>query len=333
MNQLLTEARERFEKISLTDSYRSKKFTRNFDKHLSSIIDTALLLADDSEGSILGNNDIRFTDKIYWESEAYILEKLDTVTDINVLNELSNLEDILYDRIKSSLGHTYNSSEALNMMIDNSVHDTLLALKFNFFESKDDFFNPWEDAMKILAEDQVLYTFSTNIDKLNSFGFRVRSNESTDISDKKINIIAKGNRSDYSYGYVRDLFGLRNTIIEILDSDNSYGNSATKADKIIATLRDMGIGEREMTDNNIKSWLITPLKRANRIGSDKEGYFLLKNCSDVKISYNSHFENFKGYFRTLENHRKLAIKFGCEDESFKSHLKFLDNRNLRDLLD
>ena len=37
--------------------------------------------------------------------------------------------------------------------------------------------------------------------------------------DKKINIIGKGKRSDYSYGFVRDLIGLRNTVVEILDED------------------------------------------------------------------------------------------------------------------
>lgn len=326
MNQLLSNARKEFENISLTESYRSKQFTKNFDRHLTTLIDTTILLAGD-KSTVLSNDDVYITDKLYWEAEGYILEKLDTITDSGILRDFGNLEDVLYDRIKHSLGDDYNNSEALNLMIDNSVHDTLLALKFNFFERKDDFFNPWEDAKNILLDNQVLYTFSNDMEKLNSLGFKIDSNDSADIIDKKINIIGKGKRPDYSYGFVRDLIGLRNTVIQILDEDNSYGNSATKADEIISKLRGMGVLNTELTDSNIKTWLIAPLKRNNRIGSDKEGYFLLKDCHDVKTSYLSHFENFKGYFRTLENHRKLALKFGCDDEQFKSHLSFLSNNS------
>ncbi|MCD9855572.1 hypothetical protein LUD75_12680 [Epilithonimonas sp. JDS] len=321
MDNILRNAREKFEKITLTDNYRSKKFTKNFDKHLAILVDTTIQLAE--ENSVLTNKHIDFTDKMYWESQGYILEKLDTITDSEILNEFDNLEDILYERIKVSLGNAYNGSEALNLMIDNSVHDTLLALKFNFFENKDNYFNPWEDAKNILVEDEVLYTFSTDTEKLNSLGFSIVSNDSVDISDKKINIIGKGSRNDYNYGFVRDLLGLRNTIIQILDENSSFGNKATTADEIIIKLRRMGIRSNELTDHNIKSWLIAPLKRSNRIGSDKEGYFILNNCQDVKISYYSHYENFKGYYRTLEKHRKLAIKFGCEDPYFSSHLEFL----------
>jgi hypothetical protein len=323
MNQFLINAKAEFENISLTESYRSKKFTKNFDRHLSTLIDTTILLAGD-KSSILSEGNISISDKLYWESEGYILEKLDTITDAEILRDFDNLEDILYDRIKHSLGKDYDTSEALNLMIDNSVHDALLAFKFNFFERKNEFFNPWEDAKNILIENQVLYTFSSDMEKLNSMGFTIESTDSADIVDKKINIIGKGKRSDYSYGFVRDLIGLRNTVVQILDENSSYGNSATKADQIISKLRDMGVLNTELTDSNIKTWLIAPLKRNNRIGSDNEGYFLLKDCEDVKVSYDSHFENFKGYFRTLENHRKLALKFGCEDDHFKSHLSSLD---------
>lgn len=324
MHTILRNAKKDFEKISLTDSYRSKKFTKNFDKHLMTLVDTTITLAGEYK-TILSDDNISITDKLYWESEGYILEKLDTVNNRQILDDFNNLEDILYDRIKNSLGNDYNDSEALNLMIDNSVHDVLLALKFNFFERKNEFSNPWEDAKNILFHNKVLHTFSNDLEKLNAFGFKIESSDSADIIDKKINIIGKGKRSDYNYGFVRDLVGLRNTVIQILDEDNSFGSSATKAEAIILKLRNMGVLDIELSDNNIKSWLIAPLKRANRIGSDKEGYFLLKNCNDIKISYNSHFENFKGYYRTLENHRKLALKFGCSDDNFTQHLSFFND--------
>lgn len=327
MNTILRDAKKDFEKISLTDNYRSKKFTKNFDRHLMTLVDTTITLAGEHR-TILSNDNISITDKLYWEAEGYVLEKLDTVIDKQILHEFNNLEDILYDRIKDSLGNDYNNSEALNLMIDNSVHDCLLAVKFHFFDRKDEFSNPWQDARNILFDNHILHTFSNDIEKLNAIGFKIESSDSADIVDKKINIVGKGKRSDYSYGFVRDLIGLRNTVIQILDEDNSFGSSATKADQIILKLRRMGVLDTELSDNNIKYWLITPLKRSNRIGSDKEGYFLLKDCNDIKISYNSHFENFKGYYRTLENHRKLALKFGCSDDNFIQHLSFFNNLDI-----
>ena len=324
MDDFLNSAKQTFENISLTDNYRNKKFTKNFDQHLNLLIDTTLMLAGENE-TILNNPGVSITDQIYWESEGYVLENLDDVTDIDVLNTLNNLEDVLYNRIRASLGSTYDNSSKLNLMIDNSVHDSLLAIKYNYFSRKNDFSNPWEAAKNILIDNNVLYTFSNDREKLMQMGFNVESDDSSEIIDKKINVIGRGNRRDYTYGYIRDLIGLRNTVLDILEDHASSRDSATTADRIINELRLMGILETELTDSHIRNWLITPLKRTNKIGSHKEGYFLLKDCHDVAASYHSHLENLKGYYRTLENHRKLALKFGCTNESFEQHRDFFRN--------
>lgn len=326
MESPLNNARNSFENLSLTESYRNKRFTKNFEKHLNLLIDTAVLLTGDNS-TILNDNSISITDQIYWESEGFVLEILDDVTDSSIINELSNLEDILYEKIKSSLGRFNDNSSRLNLMIDQSVHNALLGVKFNYFSQSMNYFNPWESAKDILIENEVLYTFSNDMDKLISMGYEISSDDSQEIIDKKINIIGRGSREDYTYGFVRDLVGLRNTVLNILDEHATSGDSATTADKIINELRHMGIRQEELSDGNIKNWLISPLKRNNKIGSHKEGYFLLKNCDDVSVSYESHLENLKGYFRTLENHRRLAHKFGCNNPRFDEHREFFRNFN------
>jgi hypothetical protein len=326
MNQIIANAKEAFENVLLTDNYRSKKFTKNFDQHLNMLIDTTVVLAAENYTK-LNDSEISITDQVYWESEGFVLENLDDVTDSEILQELSNLEDILYDKIRTSLGNSYDGSSKLNLMIDNSVHNALLAIKYNFFSQADSFSNPWEAAKNILIDNKVLYTFSNDRDKLLQMGFNVESDDSTEIINKKINVVGRGNRNDYTYGYVRDLVGLRNTVLDILEDHSSSRDSATTADRIISELRLMGLSEAELTNSHIKNWLISPLKRNNKIGSHKEGYFLLKNCHDVAVSYESHLENLKGYYRTLENHRKLALKFGCEDSRFEQHKLFFRNYN------
>lgn len=321
---IIAAAREEIETLNLTDTYRNKQFTKNFDKHISSLVDTTVKLAGERE-TVLSNTNFAITDQAYWDMEAYVLEKLDDVNNPNDLQALNNLEDFLYSKVIESLGNSFDNSSRLKLMIDNSVHDFLLSVKFKLFSNANEFFNPWEDAKNILLDNQVLFTFSTDKDKLNALGFNVRSDDSESIADKKINLVAKGRRSDYTYGYVRDLLALRNTVIEILDEYNSNDGNAMKTEEIIRRLRRMNLHETELSDSNIKNWLISPLKRYNRIGSHKEGYFLLKNCNDVAASYDSHFENFKGFFRTLENHRRLAAKFGCEDQRFEQHLHFFTN--------
>lgn len=326
MNAIINNARNQFDGLVLTDDYRMKQFTKNFDTHLSVLLDTTVKLS--SSPTILGKKD-SMSDQLYWESEAFILEKLDDLTDTNILDELDDLEDHIYAKIKSELGNNYDDKDdKLNMIIDNSVHDYMLSVKFNFFSRKDSFTNPWESASDIIIENQVLFMFSKDAEKLKSMGFKIKSEKESElISDQKINIVAKGKRKDYSYSYVRDLIGLRNTLLDIMEDDKSYGVRAMKVDAIIAKIRLLGVSREELSDNNIKSWIIYPLKRTNKIGSHKEGYFLLKDCDSVGLSYQSHFVNLKGYFKTLENHRKLASQFSCgNDFDFEKHITFFSDK-------
>jgi len=316
----INNARIAFENISLTDDYRSKRFTKNFDAHLNLLIDTSNNLLGDNS-SLLGRREALLTDEMYWETEAYVLEKMDDVSDIHILQGLDDLEDILYNKIRSSLPQHERSTQ-VNLMIDNTVHNSLLAVKFNYFLNSSSYVNPWENAKKILTENSVLHTFSADRDKLVSMGFNISDNDSEVIANKKINIIGKGNKGGFAYGYIRDLIGLRNTILDIMDEHGSSYLSPIKMENIITTLRLMGISRNDLTDSNIQSWLINPLKRSNKIGSCNEGYFLLKTCEDVAVSYDSHLENLKGYYKTLENHQRRARKLGCNDERFEQHKNF-----------
>lgn len=289
-SNIISNIRIEIENLVLTDDYRSKIFAKNFNAHLNSLIDTSITLSGEND-SILSNNNVKITNSIYWQTEGFILEKLDDVTDVNIISQLDELENVLYDKIITSLGKNYDKSSTLNKMIDNTVHNTLLATKFNFFSRNDDFLNPWQDAKNILFENSVLHTFYTNFEEFISLGYTNKSNESEVTKYKKIGVLGKGNKDNFTFGIVRDLIGLRNTVIDILEDKANSGQNPIKSDALIAELRSMGISEIDLSDGNITNWLISPLKRNNKIGSCREGYFLMKDCADVSVSYISHLEN------------------------------------------
>lgn len=51
----------------------------------------------------------------------------------------------------------------------------------------------------------------------------------------------------------------------------------------------------------------------------------MNDCLDVSVSYKSHLDNLKGYYNTLENHRRLALKYGCSNNLFEEHRKLYSN--------
>lgn len=323
-SNIIPNIRIEIDKLVLADDYRNKSFTKNFNAHLNSLIDTSIVLSGEAS-SILSSHNVEITNSIYWQTEGFILEKLDDVVDVEVIGQLDELENVLYDKIIKSLGKNYDKSSTLNKMIDNTVHNTLMAIKFNFFSRYDEFLNPWQDAKNILFENSVLHTFYTNFEEFISLGYNNKSNESEVTKYKKIGVLGKGNKDNFTYGTVRDLIGLRNTVIDILEEKANSGKNPIKTDILISELRRMGISEADLSDGNIINWLISPLKRNNKIGSCREGYFLMNNCSDVSVSYKSHLENLRGYYNTLENHRKLALKYGCSNSQYEEHRKLFSN--------
>ena len=319
-------AKKQFNAINLTDNYRKKGFAKKFGEHIDQLFEVSEII-DDAQTSILKGKDASITDRIYWQTEAMILEKLDNVHDHAILSQLENLEDMLYENIKTALGKNYLKDAELNKIIDHTVHGTMLSIKFNYFSSNDILPNPWEDAKNILGEDMMLYSFSTDAYEMLQLGYTPQKNESVEITQKKIGVIGRGNRPDYNFHSVRDLIGLRNTVVDILDEYANSTYNPMNTPQIIKILRSMGVTKEDLSDNNISNFLIAPLKRSGRIGSSSEGYFLLSSCLDVEISYKSHLETLKGFYNTLENHRTLAQRFGCAGALFDEHRKIFDDQN------
>ena len=292
VSSVIENTKESISGLHLTDSYRSKLYTKNFNSHLDSLIQTSIdLMAN--ENNVFKRNNITITNSLYWQAEAYILENLDDVEEEDVLGELDDLEDILYNKIIKSLGKNYDKSSMLNRMIDLSVHNVLMYTKFHFFSKNKGYNNPWDFAKNMLFDNSVIHTFSDNIEEFYDYGLKLNDKESEITKYNRIGILGKGNRKDYTTGYVRDLVSIRNTLYNILEEEGYNSSKPIKINNIFEKVRSLGINENELSDSNIKNWLISPLKRNNKVGSCREGYFVINSCKDLEVSYISHLENFK----------------------------------------
>lgn len=310
--------------LVLTDDYRFKGYTKNFNSHLDALIDTSISITGE-DNSVFKSNTIGITNSLYWQTESHILENLDDVTDNQILDKLDNLEDLLYSKIITKLGVNYNRTYIENKMIDISVHNVLMSVKFNYFSSANEFNNPWIPAKNILFDNFVLHTFSNNVDDFSEYGLKLNEKESEITRYNHIGILGKGNRRDFTTGFIRDLVGLRNNLLKILEDDGHTSSKPIKTNDIISKLRLLGALDNNFTNSNVIRWLIAPLKDNNKLGSTKEGFFVIKNCDDLEVSYSSHLENLKGYYKTLEKHRLLADKFPCTNVSFEQHKEFFKN--------
>jgi len=219
MNNILNAAVD-FQTIDLSDNYRVKGYKRHFEQHLNLMLNTSVEITQDNhQQSLLEGKDISIDDRLYYEVESYILENLDDTTN-DLGDQIFILEDILKQKIITSLGSFYDRRDIpLRLMIDNSIHNTLLAYKFEHFSNTQNYQNPWEASKQILLQDNFLYTFSSDSDKLKQMGFKLKEankNESELLKDKKINIVAKGHQKGYGYDYVQDLLALRNLVFDII---------------------------------------------------------------------------------------------------------------------
>lgn len=317
MMEIINSKKENILNFKLTDSYRGKGFAKNFSSHVNGLFD----LINEINSSDKMIEEVELTDRAYFEMESHVFEKLNLDLNEEIEDEIDIIEESLYENINNEL-KLPQTDIRVEKMIDNTVASCLNWLRFELLPTSNEYINPWLDASNILIENNMLYLFSSNTHYLkNEYDIDLANkNESEEVRLKKVGIVGKGNRDDFTYGSYRDILALRATVYNLIDDKAPTSENPIIADKIIEEIRLMGIPEYELTDANIKTWLIYPLKRASKIGSCREGYFILKDCGDIIRSYESHLNQFKGYLNTLNRHKALVKRnrFEC-DYDFDKH--------------
>ncbi|MDQ6470131.1 hypothetical protein RB619_05710 [Flavobacterium sp. LHD-80] len=306
-----------FEDISLTNSYNKLSYRNDFNNHIVSVLDFAL---ENTGSEVLKNKDLKFSKGLYWECLNSIYENNPIIRNEEEKEQNRLFEQSLYLNIITKLDGYFDEDddlllESIDFTISNYTDD------LNYGQRLD--FNPWSYSNKIFTEDNLLYTFTDNKDEYKHL-LKHKKKESELSKYLTIGVLGKGQRKDYAQSYIKDIYALRTLFLNLLEENKHDSDNPIKFYNIIKQFRDLGISKTDLTDGNIKYWIVKPLKNSVKIGSNKNGYFAILTEADLYESYKSHYSNFIGFHKTLEKHKKHSIStFLSLDEKFNKHNNFL----------
>ncbi len=306
-----------FEDILLTNSYNKSTYRNDFNNHIVSVLDYAL---ENTGAEVLKNKDLKFSKGLYWECLNSIYENNPIIRN-EVEKEQNRLfEQGLYINIINKLDGYFDPNDYLLLeTIDFTISNYTDNL--NYGQKLD--FNPWSYSNKIFTEDNLLYTFTDNKDEYKHL-LKHKKKESELSKYLTIGVLGKGLRKDYAQSYIKDIYALRTLFLNILDENNHDSTKPIKITEIIKQFRDLEISKTDLSDSNIKYWIVKPLKNRTKIGSNKNGYFIIRTEEDLQESYKSHYNNFVGFYKTLERHKELAIhEFLAFGNDFNNHNNLL----------
>lgn len=308
MDQLNT-----FNDILLTEKYTQLSYKNDFSNHIVSVLDFAY---ENSGSEVFNDKELKFSRPLYWECLNTIYEKHPIVRTEEESEQNRLFEQKLYINIIEKLGDFFDEKEDLLLeSIDFTISNYMDNINYS---SKLDH-NPWNYSNKIFTEDNLLYTFTDNKDEYSHL-LKKEKKESEVSRYLTIGVLGKGHKKGYAQSYIKDVYALRKLFLNLLDENNHDCRKPIKISEIIKQFRDLGVSLTDLSDSNIIYWIVKPLKNRTKIGSNKNGYFLIRSSEDLAESYKSHLKNFIGFYKTLQKHKDLAVQeFLDFDADFNKH--------------
>ncbi|QLC66713.1 hypothetical protein LPB248_10560 [Flavobacterium sp. LPB0248] len=307
-----------YKDVQLTENYQGSSYKNNLNDHIVSVLDYASM---HNESKALKSKDLKFSKQLYWECLDVIYEKNYIKESEIQKSKNRKLKQNIYKSIIESLGDFFKMEDNLLVeTIDFTVSNYMDNYKYqNVLVAN----NPFSFANNIFINNKLLYSFTDNKDEYSHL-LKPNKKESELSKNLTIGVLGKGHRKDYSQAYIKDIYALRNLLINLLDEKKHDCRNPIKISDLNKNFRDLGIPESELTDSNIKNWIVQPLKRFTKIGSNKYGYFIIKTEEDLFESYESHYKKFLGLYKTLERHKYFAKSFN-EYQKYTKHLSITKN--------
>ncbi|WP_175622835.1 hypothetical protein [Chryseobacterium schmidteae] len=308
-----------FNDITLTESYNKLSYKTDINNHIIAVLDLAL---ENTKSEVFNDKDFTFSKGLYWECVSTIYERHPIVKTDEEKESDRILEQQLYLNVINKLDKFFDETdevllETIDFTISNFIDNA------NYFERLA--INPWYYSDKILFENNLLYSFTDNRDDYDHL-LKNKKKESELTKYATIGVLGKGHRKGYAQSYIKDIFALRTLFLNLLDESNFDSTKPITITEIITRFRALGISKNDLSDSNIKYWIVKPLKDFIKIGSNKNGYFIIRNEEDLNESYKSHYKNFVGFYKTLEKHKRRSIQeFEDFDTNLNRHNDFLTN--------
>lgn len=308
-----------YQKIILTENYQTQSYKNSINDHIISVLDYA---SSKSENKVLKSTDLKFSKQLYWESLNTIYQN--NPIEVDEQSKLANreLKQNLYKKIIRELDKYFNINDLLLIeSIDFTISNYMDNYKYcNVFGAS----NPFSFANNVFEKNNLLYSFTDNKDEYSHL-IKKNKKESELTKNLTIGVLAKGHREDYSQAYIKDIYALRNLLLNLLEQDNHDSRNPLKINELCTKFRNLNVSESDLTDSNIKNWIVQPLKRFTKLGSNQYGYFIIKTEEDLYESYKSHYKNFIGFYNTLERHKNFAESMSSTNlNDFDIHKEIYD---------
>ncbi|MCV9931803.1 hypothetical protein OIU80_05860 [Flavobacterium sp. LS1R47] len=309
--------------IKLKDNYKTRLFKDKINDHISNVF--YLASTYDENIKDLFSKEFRILNYHYScdlikENSSEYTEYVSSHTDF-----INELEINLFNNIKSLLGKNFSYEDKnLLTLIDTTIENYSENYVYQNIQklNNNNNINPFQSSANILIEDQLLFDFCEFNEEYSEFK-KIKKNESQLIANKNISILTKCNNENFNYSEVRDTFYYKELILNELDSKKRNSSNPIKLTDIFDYFRELGVPKEELSNSNILNWIVKPLKRYSKLGSNKEGYFIILDENDLQESYISHLSRYNGYFNTLERHRLFFSRLEqskIEKSAFEKHL-------------
>lgn len=310
-----------YQHVILTESYQGLSYKNNLNDHIVSVLDYA---SDNVDTKVLRSKDLKFSKQLYWECLDTIYQKNPIEIDKVTKEQNKRLKNQMYRSIITNLGEFFRiEDELLVETIDFTISNYMDNCKYGSLLGAN---NPFLFSNNIFIDNKLLYTFTDNKDEYSHL-FKINKKESEVSKDLTIGVLGKGHRKGYSHAYIKDIYALRNLLLNLLDEQNHDSRKPLKINDLFKNFRDLGISDAELTNSNIKNWIVQPLKRFTKLGSNKDGYFLIRTEEDLYESYKSHHTNYLGFYKTLQRHKKFAETLAYENHDFNKHNDLFIDKN------
>ncbi|WP_313094065.1 hypothetical protein [Empedobacter sp.] len=297
--------------IILKDKYAHAFMKEKLSDHITTIFDYTSIRH--SEINLI-DKDFKFSDKLYWEciTDIYDTNPIDASLD----DYFYEIESDLYSKLVDQLGEYFNIKDpyimkTLGFTISNFIDN----LKYKDILKE---YNPFKLTNEILFKKGILYMLTENVDE--SYIRRSNYKESELIKNLEIGVISKCKKDDISVRYIKDNFGYRAVLLNLLKDNNNNRSNPIKKHEIIKLFRNLGVDELSLKDSEINNWIIRPLKTSLKIGSNNSGYFVINDLEDLHTSYMSHYQNYLGFKATLDKHKMLAEYIKEDISEFEYHI-------------